>query len=274
MGAQAPQRPDPGHAMLLPRVAVGGAPNSAQQATQRAFDAVQATVQQIQKAAGVASAVGGALLAVRTFTASGDYSPSPGTTRVRLRMQAPGGPGGGAIAAAGVVSLGGGGASGAYVERWLTGAEVAAGTVTIGAAGAPTTGNGPISGDVTVTIAGATYTAKGGGGGGGGVQNGAAGVAASITARGQPQTGSTTSGTLNAAPGEAGFIYSAAAGGAAAGGDGGRAEMGMSGTTSGVNTQPAQPEGYGGGGAGAVAVNAAIVGGPGGPGRVELEEYS
>lgn len=275
MGAARPKRPDPGHAMLLPRT--GGDPKGS--TVQRAFDAVSTTVQQVQKTvAAVETRIGGRELAVQVFTANGTYTPTVGATTAIIKVQACGGGGGGAIAGAGVVSYGAGGGGGTYLEHRIPGL-VSGGAVvcpsTGGAGGSAAGGNGATGGDASIVVNGMTYTAKGGTGGQGsavpsGPSNGALGYALG----GQPQSGSTAVDRPAAWPGQPAMIVSTGFGGIGAPGAGAGATMGIGGHVGGTNTTPSGAAGYGAGGAGAGAVNGSAAGEAGRPARVEVWEYS
>lgn len=104
------------------------------------------------------------LVATQIINASGTYTPTAGTKRVRLRMVGGGGGSGSAVSTAGNSAGSGGGASGQYLEVWLDPAGlITGGAVTIGAGGtAGTTAGGlpTAGGDTTIVINGTTFTAK------------------------------------------------------------------------------------------------------------------
>jgi hypothetical protein len=206
--------------------------------------------------------------------ASGTYTPTSGTKRVRLRMTGAGGGGGAADSGAGgSASFGGGGASGTYLEKWIDpSATITGGSWTGstagGAGGTGGTGTGTTGTDATIVIQGTTYTAKGGPGG--------AGMATSSS----PATTafawltSNSSGPADyivASPGTPGARY---ANGVGDPGSGGSNPFGGG---AGVTGYPATGEaaiGYGGGGGGAVAWNTGDKdGGAGSPTLIIVDEY-
>lgn len=110
------------------------------------------------------SAPSGALINIQRITATGTYTPTPGTTSVIVEIVGGGGASGGAPATgAGAQSVGVAGGAGAYAKsRLITGFSGV--TVTIGAGG---TGNsGAAGGNGVASSFGALITAPGGFGGG------------------------------------------------------------------------------------------------------------
>lgn len=214
------------------------------------------------------------LIGRQIFTASGTYTPTSGTRKVRIRVQGAGGAGGGTTGAGSGCAAGGGGAGGGYLEVYIApGAAVTGGAVTVGAGGtgasAAVGGNG---GDSSIVIQGTTYTAKGG-------QGGAAGANTTTQARASGGlVGSSTSSGGNiisrtGQTGEAGMILLGSSaiggsgrGGAAALGDGG-------GSVSGQSAGATATLGYGGGGSGSFSTTTNQAGGNGSPGIVIVEEY-
>lgn len=80
------------------------------------------------------------LLNVQTITASGTYTPTPGTVKAIVELVGGGGGGGGAPATgAGQFSIGSGGGAGAYIKSIVSNPVPT--TITIGAAGSVTSGN-------------------------------------------------------------------------------------------------------------------------------------
>lgn len=275
MPAQKPERPAPGHAMHLPRVGADPAGNT----VQRAFDAVQQSVQQVQK---TVAASGGRLLAPPLLlTGSGAASIPAGTCMIRIRGIGQGGGGGGATSAGGTAGGGAGGSTGEAMEAIIgaPGGTPLAGTYswaagsTGGGGGSAAGGNGGTGADSTFTAAGTTYTAKGGGGGTGSTGAGTGNWAPTATATGTPAVG--TSGVLRRTygVGDDGQV----SGGAVAwfSGDGGGSEFGPGGVTVGGTTAGNPGGGFGGGGGGAAAAaGGSAVGGAGASGAWIAEFYS
>ncbi|WP_413726829.1 hypothetical protein [Sodalis sp. RH16] len=105
----------------------------------------------------------GRLLNVRTFTSSGTYTPTPGTTSVIVEVQGGGGAGGGAsVTTAGATSVGSGGSGGSYGKSRYTGGFSGV-AVVIGAAGVPVIGSN--GGNGGLTSFGSLLSAPGGIGG-------------------------------------------------------------------------------------------------------------
>lgn len=222
-----------------------------------------------------AAAVSGRRLGRQVFIGPGayTYTPTPGTSRVVVRMCGGGGGGGGAAGGANV-ACGAGGTSGVTIELDLGIASANPGSGVAGAGGDGGTaagGNGAPGNATTLTLGGTTYTAAGGGGGGGRVStpgNNSALVTGPVAGSTLPPTAT----YLSVATGTAGYIF----GGAAAfPGDGGGGVLGIGGLGShlvlGVG---GNAFGFGGGGGGANAGAVGFVGGSGTPGIVIIEEYS
>ena len=121
----------------------------------------------------------GRLLNVKTFTTSGTYTKTPGTSHVRVRVWGAGG-GGANTSTAG--QAGGGGCGGGYSEGYLDTLEIATLTVTVGAGGSNvaagvngTGGTGGSSSFGSIIVAtggtGSTPTSAGGVGSGGNIMN-------------------------------------------------------------------------------------------------------
>ena len=130
--------------------------------------AVAAAESAAESAAQAAAALGvGRLVAVQTFTASGTYTPSPGTSFIIVELQGAGGAGGGCDAApVGQNAVSSGGASGAYCKLLLTTGFGPTSTVTIGAAGvANSAADGGAGGDTYFNTGATTRRAFGGIGG-------------------------------------------------------------------------------------------------------------
>lgn len=281
MGAQKPQRPPPGRALLLPRTgsgAGGGADADPDSSTvQRAFDAVQATTRQIQQS--VAGSPG-RLLAALLLTGAGAASIPAGTCMIRIRGIGQGGGGGGATSAGGTAGGGAGGSTGEVVEAIigapggtpLTGTYSWVGGSSAGAGGSAAGGNGQAGADSTFTAAGTTYTAKGGGGGTGSTGAVTGNWAPTATATGTPAVGS--SGVLRRTYG-VGDDGQVVANTAWFSGDGGCSEFGPGGVTVGGTTAGNPGGSMGGGGGGAAAAGGgSAVGGAGAPGAWIAEFYS
>lgn len=96
----------------------------------------------------------------QVFTSSGTYTPTAGMVYAWCRLVAGGGAGGGTIGVSGQIANGSGGGSGAYSEVLLTAAQIGASqTVTIGAGGIGSTGNGTSG---SASSLGTLLTANGG----------------------------------------------------------------------------------------------------------------
>lgn len=118
---------------------------------------------QLMKAIQSSALTGGRLLNVQVFSASGTYTPTPGTRSVIVEMVGGGGGSGGVPATgAGQGALSGTGASGSYAKgRFTTGFSGVA--VTVGAGGAAGVANGN-GGNGGTSSFGALMSAPGGGG--------------------------------------------------------------------------------------------------------------
>ncbi|MFZ3120071.1 MAG: hypothetical protein WA159_17355, partial [Variovorax sp.] len=120
----------------------------------------------------------GRVLNVRAVTSSGTYTQTAGTLNVWGRQVGGGGAGGGSAAtAAGQLSVGSGGNSGAYMEFFVPVATLAGQTMTIGAGGTASAGAAGGSGSATTF---GPYTAPGGQGGQVAAGTSAIGVAAPV----------------------------------------------------------------------------------------------
>jgi len=215
----------------------------------------------------------GAILNVRRFTASGTYTPTPGTLAVRVQLVGGGGGGGGSSAtSSGQQSVGAGGAGGSYAESYLT-SGFSGVTMTIGAGGSAggVSGNG---GNGGTTSFGALLSAAGGGGG---QPSGPTGTPF-VLLGGAPGALPTSGNVLNAqgAPGGNGAgpapasstSYLSGAGGASmfGGGANGLGSANSAGLT-------AQSFGGGGGGGATGASASGQIGGAGAPGVIIVTEY-
>lgn len=211
----------------------------------------------------------GRLIGVQRITASGTYTPTPGTSRVIVRVQGGGGAGGGAPAAgAGQVSLGGAGGSGSLAVEDLA-SGFAGATVTVGAGGVAAAG---VAGGNGGASAFGAVTAPGGIGGStiapvappwstGGGAGGAAPTGGNILATGGQQAGVSQMLGLGVGHGGAGAM-------SPIGGAGG------SGPGAGSNGNAAVGPGAGGSGTAATAGQGPFTGGNGAPGIVIVEEYA
>lgn len=210
----------------------------------------------------------GSLLNVRAITSTGVYTPTTGTTKIFVRLQAGAGAGGGAAAtAAGEVSAGTGGSAGGYAESWLT-AGFSGATLTIGGGGVGVAG--AAGGNGGNSSFGALLTASGGPGGKVGPAVGGGGVTFVSPVGG----GIGSSGNLLNASGQPGgnALY---INGAALSGYGGASMFGGGAlpTQSGAGVAATSP-GAGGSGAANLASTAATAGGNGGAGRALIFEFS
>jgi hypothetical protein len=216
----------------------------------------------------------GALLGRQIITASGTYTPTAGTKRVRLRGTGAGGGGGGA-AGGGNSASAGGGASGAAIDQWIDGGNTAitGGAVVVGAAGAggaAGANTGGTGGDSTIAINGVTYTAKGGTGGIGGSNT--AGQA--LAHGGVVQSGS-TAGPIAGQDGGPGMNLLGSSG-VCQSGAGGSGPFGVGGDPVGAGSggDGTVGQGYGSGGSGAQTQTAtSLAGSAGAPGVWIVEEY-
>lgn len=172
--------------------------------------------------------VGGRLLAVRRFTASGTYTPTVGTATVVVELVGGGGAGGTTAAApVGTVGAGGGGGAGAYACTRLA-APVAPVSITVGggattadAAGGPSSYGSDISASGGVSAgdrvggaggaipAGATVASGGGGAGGTAIVTteytvSGAGASSYYGGGAAPRSNSSGAGTAGSAPGAGG----------------------------------------------------------------------
>lgn len=231
--------------------------------------------------AGAITANPGRLINVRTFTASGTYTPTSGTKKIRVRLVGGGGGGGGAAGntKANWVSLGKGGSAGTYGESTIIDATSIT-TVSV------TVGNGGGGG-----FAGSAGSAGGSSSFGAYIvaPGGAAGVAGgsnSVTtpvfiADGSPTGNCTGTSVLVNIPG-GGYLGQVVSSGTTGygmkGSAGGNSFIGIGGGASQVNTVARDGSGYGSGGAGGVAAQVVstnvATGGSGATGIVIVEEYA
>ena len=210
----------------------------------------------------------GRLLAVRVFTASGTYTPTPGTASVVVEAVGGGGGGGSTYnTGAGQGACGGGGSSGAYGKGRFT-AGFSGVTLTIGAAGA---GGSPNASNATIggtTSFGALMSCPGGNPG----MHCTATTAVTLIGFGycaQP-SGSNLAQTSN--HGTLGWV----ANNGGMSGAGGSSPFGQGGYPVGFNSGGFSATGYGAGGSGAAVggSTAGLGGGNGSPGVLVVSEYA
>lgn len=214
----------------------------------------------------------GRLLGVQAFGSSGTYTPTAGTTFIRVEGIGGGGAGGGAQATDGTsVACGSGGASGSWGMAYgpVPGAPV---TVTIGSGGAGVSG-GFAGGNGGTTSLGTLAIFPGGGGG--------QPAATSTTGFGQASQstpGAVPSGSMgpnlfasSGQPGSLGWLNS----GTIASGQGALSPYGGGGTNTAAGNGNAAA-GYGAGGSGGASApsNPARTGGAGRAGLIIIYEYS
>lgn len=88
------------------------------------------------------------LSAPKVFSASGTYTPTPGTTKIRVKVWGAGGGGSGALNSAAQGACSGGG--GAYAETWMPITAGSTTSVTVGSGGTAGGANSTISGGAGV----------------------------------------------------------------------------------------------------------------------------
>lgn len=221
----------------------------------------------------------GRLTAVRVFTASGTYTPTAGTKKIKVTVIGGGGGGGGSAATDSTTrSCGGGGGAGnttiSILDVTALSLPIAITIGTQGSQGAAGGSSGGSGGQGGTTQFGTLLSSLGGAGGGGGSQT--TDSLATVTPNGGTSNASTSGNILNqrGSPGLQGIVGSgnivSGAGGASSLGGGGN-PISASISTNGDNGI------YGGGGSGAVSVKSSSVGKPGGSGGagvVLIEEYA
>ena len=235
-------------------------------------------------AAAIAAAPGATAgpLAIRVFTTSGSYVPTPGMT-VCVAEPVGGGGGGGACGASGSYNMGGGGGgSGGYSRRRLTAAQIGASQpITIGAGGtgaAVGTANGTPGGDTYMgaSFATALCAARGGSPGFSALDSGA--QATGSGGAGAVTTGAVGDFVAGGDPGQNGMwmnnqtsLGQPGGGGSSVFGGGGRTQN----VTASTGQVGANATNYGSGGAGAGVVIAAgaFAGGNGSPGVLVITEW-
>lgn len=221
----------------------------------------------------------GKLLGVRRITASGTYSPTPGTKKIRVRAVGGGGGGGGVPAtAAGTQATAKGGESGAYVEAIITLETTADIIATIGTGGAGGAAGSNTGVDGGATTLGSLLTCPGGKGG----EGGSTSTINFVTSDASSQMAPTTTGTIvyaistcRPSLGRVGLANAASVGGA-----GGSSMLGFGGGGGTVNvgnrTESVSGAGFGaGGGGGSSCVgSAAMAGAAGTSGVILIEEFA
>jgi hypothetical protein len=223
-----------------------------------------------------------------TATGAYNYVPSATMKLVRFRCQASGGGGGGAVATSGSqVSMGGHGGGGAFLDLWMTAAQVT-GLLTSGhlvftlgaAAGAATGAAGTDGGDFTISgNAGVFATIKGGKGGPSSGVLATASLPAAGPGGAQTATPTSTSGLVAKARvgKEGGVLYYPSATVTLSTGGGGESEYGPGASANFVqNGSPGitSPSYGGGGGATMAGVSQSnLTGGVGGGPLLEFLEY-
>jgi hypothetical protein len=218
------------------------------------------------------SAVTGRLIAVRVFTASGTYTPTPGMQTARLRGIGGGGAGGGGtLPSAGNVSLGSPGGSASYGEAIFTAAQIGVSqVVTIGAGGTAAAG---VAGSNGGTTSFGSLLSLPGGIGGSAFNNVAA---PNVNGTGTYST-APSGANLVAARGSASSLTTAVSATSGQGGPGGSSQFGLGGPGGGANNNGISAVNYGAGGAGSLCNNAgggSFAGGAGMSGIIIIEEYS
>jgi hypothetical protein len=232
-------------------------------------------------ASGTLTGFPGRLLNVQTFTSgTATYTPTTGTNKVIVEVQAPGGGSGGCSATTSNNAVSAPGAGGTYAKVLVTtafsGVTVTIGAVgTAGGSGAPAT-NGGTGG---TTSFGSIVSCPGGTGG----AFSAAAVTGLITVTAAPAaaTISGAASTMANTPGQAGALgYSITAGTVAYSGSGGNSELGLGGasrvTNAAAPTVGATGTGFGGGASGSIltGTQTTIAGAAGAPGIIVVYEFA
>ena len=218
-----------------------------------------------QLLAAIRAVPAGRFLNVQVFTASGVYTPTPGTNSVIVTAVGGGGAGGGAPATgSGAYSVTSGGQAGATARGRFT-AGFSGLAVTIGGGGVPAPGGTGGSGGTSSL--GTLISSPGGAGGGVAGPSSSAPINSLVAYVGSPPAG----GNIFQTVGHAGSIGACnPPSGIAYGGRGGSTAFGGGGVWEGT----AQGYGSGGGGQGNSQNSAAVLGYSGTQGIVFIEEYS
>lgn len=224
------------------------------------------------------TAATGRLINVQKFSASGTYTPTPGTLSIIIAACGGGGGGGGcAITNASQVAVGGGGSGAAYGIARIT--SPTSQTVTIGGAGSAGTSGGGSGGNGGQTSVGTYLVCDGGQGGVGGTAQ-AFSSATIVGASGGQGLNPTSTGTLLfGSPGQIApygqWAYNGSAFFTSSGGNSPFGSGGWPGNTN--NVAGANGLGFGSGGSGALSgtnQGAGRAGGAGQSGLVLIYEYA
>ena len=207
---------------------------------------------------------------VRSFTASGTYTPSANLNFAIIECVGGGGGGGGAGAYAGNQTFAPGGGSGGYSRVTASAATIGASqTVTIGAAGGAGTAAGGNGGNGGTTSVGTLCVANGGLGGHGFPSTG--GIAYGGGAGGAPGTGDiATAGAPGDGSGYSTAIITTGTGGSGTFGGGGKSPDGGTAT---ANVAGIAGRNYGSGGSGGFSIGGGAAGGAGSLGYVVITEF-
>lgn len=207
------------------------------------------------------------LINIQKFTASGTYTPTPGTASIIVELVGGGGGGGGTpTTPSGQVAAGGGGGSGGYVRGFFT-TGFSGAAVVVGAAGAGVTGANGSSGTDT------TFMTLTGAGGGGGIVNGPAIPPIGFSTGGVG--GSASGGFLNVA-GRLGGGNLGISTSVNSGGFGADSPIGNGGNAGYIGAEAGAATGYGAGGGGSAigqSTGVTFPGANGSPGAVIIYEH-
>lgn len=245
---------------------------SDQSSFERNFARLDKRIRELEDRSREATSAGGRLLGRRLLTGSGVYTPTPGTTRIHVRMVGGGGGGGGTLT--GPYSAGGGGSAGVMLE-FVRGDDT---SLILG--GAYSCGEGGYGGfiafghlvdggpgfDTNLRIGPELIVAKGGLGGesvgsssstfaiGGGKTSGSSTTDIMITSQGTGFPGVNING----------YFFS---------GMGGYCPLGTPGPVVEGSDDGVTGTGYGVGGSGASSASDELVGGAGAPGCIIIDEF-
>lgn len=218
----------------------------------------------------------GALIRRTVITALGTFAFDPRATAYFVEGCGGGGAGGGSAIASGACSAGAGGGSGAWGSAFITGANFANVTVTIGAGGAPGAG-GAAGGNGGQSSFGSVLVLPGGSGGAAGGPTSSAAALAGGGTGGAAPSGTNVAGS-NGYTGEDGVALSGSSPRSGKGASGpygaGGNNVVYNGGTSVSNGGNASGHGAGGGGAAGVNSGIAPQGGAGSAGMFVVWEYA